>query len=140
MNKIGLALGLLGVAFGITLAAVIGTRLSEQALSVALGAACGAGALLPALGVLSLIAIRRPATTSSSYDRAEAYPDRRAYPPVVVIAPPAAAGAAALPGGQPALGSYGPYYPPQAGMSGRQFSIIGSSGEEMINDERHTVW
>jgi hypothetical protein len=139
MSKIGLALGLLSVAFGVTLAVAIGTRLSEQALSVALGAACGAGALLPALGVLSFIAVRRQATTSSSYDRAEAYPDRRAYPPMVVITPPSTVGAAALPGGQPS-GYYGPYYPPQAGMSGRQFSIIGSSGEEMIDNEHHTVW
>ncbi|MBN1889291.1 MAG: hypothetical protein JW850_14955 [Thermoflexales bacterium] len=135
MSKIGLALGLLSAAFGITLAALIGTRLSEQALSVALGAACGAGALLPAVGVLSFIAVRRSASTSGSYERTEAYPDRRAYPPVVVIAPPAAA----LPGGQQSS-SYGPYYPPQAGITGRQFSIIGSSGEEMINNEHHTVW
>ncbi|MBN1890103.1 MAG: hypothetical protein JW850_19050 [Thermoflexales bacterium] len=122
MKKIEMTLSLAGIAFGIALAGLIVARLSEQALSVVAGVACGVGALLPALIVLSVMALRR---RDEARFEPPHYP-RQAYPPVIVLAPPA----------QPALPAGGPYgqtaYPPP--VAARQFSIIGSEGERIVDE------
>ena len=132
MRRIGLIIGAAAATFGMTLALMIGARLSEQALSVVAGAACGAGALLPLLATLWLTLLRR---------RDEAVSDQAArsnagYPPVIVIAPPASP---ALPAGQQqvtnAYGQLAGFY-----TGARQFSIIGASGEELTSDEYHNHW
>lgn len=135
MKKFELTLSLAGLAFGITLAALIGARLSEQALSVVAGAACGAGALLPALVVLSVLALRRRDEARERHLEQPPYP-RQAYPPVIVMAPPAQA----LPAGQAQAGGlYGQaLYQHQVGA--RQFSVIGGGGEEGTADEYQGGW
>ncbi len=72
--------GLAGIAFAVTLALVIGNRLSDEALAVLAGAACGVGAAIPTS--LLIVAITQRPHKQSSADHPHA------YPPVVVIAPP----------------------------------------------------
>jgi hypothetical protein len=130
MKKLELTLSLAGIAFGITLAALIGARLSEQALSVMAGTACGVGALLPALVVLSVMALRRRDEAREAHFEQSPYP-RQGYPPVIVLAPPVQQ---ALPPGS-AGGLYNQaMYPHQ--VAARQFSIIGSEGERIADDVR----
>lgn len=72
--------GLSAIAFAVTLALVIGNRLSDEALAVLAGAVCGVGAAIPT----SLLIV---AITQRPHKQAPAdHPN--AYPPVVVIAPP----------------------------------------------------
>jgi len=136
MKKIGIVLGLMGIAFGATLAALIGTRLSEQALSVVTGAACGVGALLPMIAVLFGMLIRR----NEDVARERRNQANTHYPPVIVVAPPGNA----LPAGNQNW-TANPYATFNAaghpiGNIVRQFSIIGNDGEEIINDEHHQRW
>lgn len=133
MKKLELALSLAGIMFGITLAGLVGARLSEQALAVVAGAACGVGALLPAMVVLSAMALRhrdgaRALETSGARFEQPPYP-RQAYPPVIVLAPPAQQ---ALPASQ-AGGLYNQALYPHP-MAARQFSIIGSEGEQIVDE------
>lgn len=141
MKKTSVILGLAGVAFGVTLAALIGARLSEQALAVVAGATCGAGALLPVIAVQTGLLLRQ---RSPDHDERQAR-SNAACPPLVVIAPPTPG----LPAGQ-SWGSGPPYgYPVgfaqasanhSVSASARQFSIIGSDGEEMTYDGHQSTW
>jgi hypothetical protein len=72
--------GLSAIAFAVTLALVIGNRLSDEALAVLAGAVCGVGAAIPTS--LLIVAITQRPHKQSSADHPNA------YPPVVVIAPP----------------------------------------------------
>jgi hypothetical protein len=71
---------LAGIAFAVTLALVIGNRLSDEALAVLAGAVCGVGAAIPTS--LLIVTITQRAHNQAPADRPHA------YPPVVVIAPP----------------------------------------------------
>jgi len=77
-------LGLGVVAFAITLAVYIGSRLSNEAMSVLTGAACGVGAVLPAAIMAGLALLRR----REREDMARMSPPQSMYPPVIVVAPP----------------------------------------------------
>jgi len=79
--------GLVMLAFSVTLAAIVGNRLSNEALAVLAGAVCGVGAAIPTS--LLVVAVGRwrdearvrpstPSTPSTS---------QGVYPPVVVVAP-----------------------------------------------------
>ena len=61
MNRALLVIGLGVVALAVALAVYGGTRLSNEAMTVLTGAACGMGAMLPAsiIGALSLLRRRR---------------------------------------------------------------------------------
>jgi hypothetical protein len=72
--------GLTAIAFAVTLALVIGNRLSDEALAVLAGAACGVGAAIPTS--LLIVAITQRPHKQAPADHPQA------YPPVVVIAPP----------------------------------------------------
>jgi hypothetical protein len=72
--------GLSVIAFGVTLALVIGNRLSDEALAVLAGAACGVGAAIPTS--LLIVAITQRTHKQAPGDRPNA------YPPVVVVTPP----------------------------------------------------
>jgi len=128
MNRISLMIGLGVVAFAVTLATYIGTHLSNEAISVLTGAACGVGAMLPAviIGSLSLLRHRQVASPPQPMMPAQ-------YPPVFVVASPA------LPNASP-TGNWQSAYPQgfNAPASERQFSVIGEE-EGAWNYERHDV-
>ena len=77
--------GLVILAFGVTLAAVVGNRLSDEALAVLAGAVCGVGAAIPTSLLVVAVSRRRdesrgqPTTSPMSPG---------VYPPVVVVTPP----------------------------------------------------
>ncbi len=101
----------LGVLFVIVLAAIVGLRLSEQAMAVVVGVICGAMASIP-MSILVLVALQR-----LKKEERERYP---AQPPVVIVNPGSY---------QSSRFSEGPYFPlPGEGIRPRDFKIIGHEG------------
>jgi len=119
VNRALLVIGLGVVAFAVTLAVYVGTHLSNEAMTVLTGAACGMGAVLPAaiIGALSLLRRRdaERAVPPAPYAASQ-------YPPVIVVASPNA-----LPAG---AGGWQGMYPQEfsAPVGARQFSVIGEEG------------
>ncbi len=115
------------VAFAVTLAMIIGNRLSNEALSVLAGAVCGVGAAIPTSLIILSVSRRREGPRERRVLQATRQP--AAYPPVVVVAPPATQH---QPGGWNAL-------PPSLGApAGRHFTVVGGSpiDQEVMADER----
>lgn len=114
------------VAFAVTLAMIIGNRLSNEALSVLAGAVCGVGAAIPTSLIILSVSRRR----NEPRERPVPQASRRAgaYPPVVVVAP---AATQHQPGGWNALA-------PSLGVpAGRHFTVVGGSpmDQEVMVDE-----
>lgn len=116
---------LLALVFGITLAIVVGKRMSAEAMAVVVGVVCGVAASIPT-SVLLLLAISRR-DRQSQVDRTDETRDR-SYPPVVVIQ---GGGPPGLPSGLP-----GGYWP--AAFNGpsaqRDFTVVG--GDDLLDDGR----
>lgn len=113
MNRVTAIMGLGVIAFAVTLGVYVGAHLSNEAISVLTGAACGVGAMLPAVIVAGLALLRRREREESSAMRQG--PPQSMYPPVIVVSPPMV-------------------NPPQSGQSfiptpptvvPRQFTVIG---------------
>lgn len=87
-NRLKTFLGLVALTFAITLALVVGNRLTNEALAVLAGAVCGVGAAIPTS--LIIVAISRRQREETHDDPAMyqqgAYP-QGAYPPVVIVTP-----------------------------------------------------
>jgi len=122
VNRALLVIALGIVAFAVTLAVYVGTHLSNEAMTVLTGAACGMGAVLPAAIIGALALLRRrdadravPPSPPVSYAASQ-------YPPVIVVASPNA-----LPAG---AGGWQGMYPQEfsAPVGARQFSVIGEEG------------
>ena len=130
-----------GIAFAITLAVVIGNKLSSESLAVIVGAVCGLAASIPvSIGVVIASSQnwgRETAPREIEYD----YATHRyaAQPPVVFIAPPQAMASPygyATPLATPMASPYTvppnmyalPANMPTIGAPPREFKIIG--GEE----------
>jgi hypothetical protein len=79
--------GIVVVAFVVTLAVVVGNRLSEEALGVLAGAVCGVGAAIPTSLIVVAVSRRQGESRSSGRVREPEYEPRHAYPPVVVVSP-----------------------------------------------------
>jgi len=79
------------VAFVVTLAVVVGNRLSEEALGVLAGAACGVSAAIPTSLIVVAVSRRqggsRAAGAERLRERERSYDTRHPYPPVVVVSP-----------------------------------------------------
>ena len=86
MTRISAIIGLGVVAFAVTLAVYVGTHLSDEAVSVLTGAACGVGAMLPAALVGGLALLRRREREQAN--TTHSIPPQSMYPPVIVVAPP----------------------------------------------------
>jgi hypothetical protein len=101
----------IGLAFAITLAVMIGKRMSAEAMAVVVGIACGVLASVPASLLLLLVLGRE--------DRAHEgrrHADGRGYPPVVIVQ-----------GGTPQAlppGMASGYWPPGAPPLRREFQLI----------------
>jgi hypothetical protein len=115
MRKVGI---LLLLAFAVTLAVVIGGRMSTDAMAVVVGVVCGVAAGIP-MSVLLMLALRRREREAGEPLRAQMDARYAApAPPVVVIQ-----------GGTPATSNLPPpYYPMHSAMAEpahRQFRVIG---------------
>ena len=114
--RIRVFVGVVTVAFVVTLAVMVGQRLSDQAVAVLAGAVCGVGASIPTSLLIAWTTRRRQEQVTARSMAAQ-------YPPVVVVQqPPQQAGLGAAP--QP--GYLGPYLPPAQ----REFTVVGGGMEE----------
>jgi len=107
------------LAFAVTLAVVIGNRMSAEAMAVVVGVVCGVAAGIPMAVLIMLVLTRgRQREEDDAWAREAPYGRQGAYPPVVVIQGGTSAPNSLLP----------PYYTPQPAMHDpvqRQFCIIG---------------
>ncbi|MEA3345702.1 MAG: hypothetical protein U9Q78_05585 [Chloroflexota bacterium] len=103
------------VAFAITLAVIVGTRMSSEAMAVVIGVVCGVAAGIPT----SLLIV---AVTNRKREKRDRSQVERDYPPVVVIQP-----------GQGGSAHSSPYLPPMPSTAGpRQFHVVGEEKTEEV--------
>lgn len=76
-------LGLTVLAFAVGLGAVVGYRMSSEAMAVVVGVVCGVLASIP-MSLLILIVTRR---MNPQHYEEQHYERRREYPPIVVVNP-----------------------------------------------------
>jgi len=106
------------VVFCVTLAVVIGNRMSTEAMAVVIGVVCGVAASIP-VSILILLATRVGRGSDQAMPQGQT-----SYPPVVVIQ-----------GGQPlqAGQGYAPYLPAlmnsQGSFQQREFTVVGDEPE-----------
>ena len=117
--------GLATTAFAVTLAVLIGNRLSDQALAVLAGAVCGVGAAIPTS--LLVVAVSRWRDGPRAPPMAPV--PQNPYPPVVVVAPP---------GGQPGSTAWNTLPPSFNTPVQRHFTVVGGSSVdgEMVAHNR----
>ncbi len=123
-GRVSLFVGLVVIAFVITLAAMIGQRLSDQAVAVLAGAVCGVGASIPTSLLIVWVTRRRQEARSLP-------PQQNTYPPVVVIQSPPHTGQAALP-----QGGYMPPYMQPMPPTPREFTVVGEEDEPEFRGRR----
>ncbi len=116
-DRLKIFVGLAAVAFAVTLALVVGNRLSNEAMAVLAGAVCGVGAAIPTSLLIVMVSRRRDERRAPS--PAQHYPQQGAYPPVVVVAPPTA---------QQWPNNWG-NSPPLSAPTQRQFTVVGGAQE-----------
>ena len=102
--------GLVAISFAVTLAVVVGSRLSDEALAVLAGAVCGVGAAIPTSLLIVSVVRRR------EEPRAQPYAPQGMYPPVIVVAPP---------GGQQRPGDWTALPPSLRAPMQRHFTVVG---------------
>ena len=135
--RVSFMLGMVG--FAITLAVVVGQRLSSEAMAVLLGVVAGVAASIPTSLIVVWIATRSLVSKVESAPRADPV---RAEPRIVVMQQPAPASpptptpaayvypaspSAAYPGWNGAPAYAAPV--PNAPMSGRKFTVIGGMND-----------
>ena len=119
-NRLKVFAGLTVTAFAVTLALVVGTRLSDEALAVLAGAVCGVGAAIPTSLLVIAVSRRRD-------ERVQPSVQHGVYPPVVVVAPP---------GGQQRHDDWSALSPSLNRPMQRQFTVVGDTQEaQRLNAE-----
>jgi hypothetical protein len=111
---------LLMLAFAVTLAVIVGNRLSDEALAVLAGTVCGVGAAIPTSLLIVAVTRRR------DEPRVQPTAPQSPYPPVVVVTPP---------GGQQRADSWGALPPSLRAPMQRHFTIVGEAAEDP--DQEH---
>jgi hypothetical protein len=110
--------GLATTVFAVTLALVVGNRLSDEAMAVLAGAVCGVGAAIPTSLLVIVVSRRRDEPRAEL--SAQSPRQHGVYPPVVVVAPP---------GGQRWAGDWSTSSPTLTAPVQRQFSVVGGEQE-----------
>jgi hypothetical protein len=107
------------LVFAVTLAVVVGQRLSAEAMAVVVGVICGVVAGIPTSAFVMLMANRRDQRVERMRSGGMGAEPYGAYPPVVVIQ-----------GGTPAtLPTPSAYYPAHAAAGSREFHVVGVDHE-----------
>jgi hypothetical protein len=90
-GRLRIFVGVVLMAFAVTLAVVVGNRLSDEALAVLAGAVCGVGAAIPTSLLIVTVTRRRDELRDfGELSRAtRPTPSQGPYPPVVVVTPSA---------------------------------------------------
>ena len=106
------------LAFAVTLALVVGTRMSSEALAVVVGVACGVAAGIP-MSVLIVVAMNRRTDAGLARHTTASSAQSASYPPVVIIQ-----------GGTPTPSNLlPPFYPSAAEAAPRRFRIVGEDDD-----------
>lgn len=119
-----------GLAFAVTLAVVIGTRMSPDAMAVVVGIVCGVLASIPTTAILVWVLRQRDKQIEAQFGQRGGFGQ---YPPVVVV------------NGQGHNGANGSY-PPSALPAGtaplgvRNFKVIGQENTEANGDILPPFW
>ncbi len=125
MLKLRLILLIAAVAFAVTLAVVVGLRLSDQAMAVVVGVIAGVAASIPTSLIVVWLTTRHLAVLHEARRR-EPEPEREASPQVVILQPTPTAAPQAFHPGYPVL-------PAQTvATPSRQFTIIG--GDDTLGE------
>jgi hypothetical protein len=116
-SNVGRRLKVFGVlvvmAFAVTLAVIVGNRLSDEALAVLAGAVCGVGAAIPtSLLIVSVTQRRREEVHTQPPTQ------QGAYPPVVVVT---------APGTQQRPDAWQALPPSLTAPMQRQFTVVGGT-------------
>ena len=123
-RRLKVFVGLVVIAFAVTLAAIVGNRLSDEALAVLAGAVCGVGAAIPTSLLIIAVSRRR------DEPRAQQSAPQGVYPPVVVVTPP---------GGQQQAGAWNALPPSLVAPMQRHFTVVGEepTDAEAVTYERY---
>jgi hypothetical protein len=127
-KKFKLFAGLVAMAFAVTLAVIVGDRLSDEALGVLAGAVCGVGAAIPTSLIVVAVSQRRSELRdSNSYRRSvqPPMPQQRAYPPVIIVSPQS---------GQQWPNQWNSLPPSLTAPTERNFTVVGGA----YDDERRS--
>jgi hypothetical protein len=119
---------IVGVAFSISLAIVIGTRMSPDAMAVVVGIVCGVLASIPTSTLLVWVLRQRDKQLENQMGPARHYGQ---FPPVVVVNGQGTNG----------HGAYAPPLPAGSTSSGpRNFKVIGQENTETMGDVLPSFW
>lgn len=127
------ALLVVGVAFAVGLAVVIGNRMSADAMAMVVGIGCGMLASVPTSLVL-IWALGRRGREAEGPESQVRTPWGAGYPPVVVVNPGPGYGMSGY--GLPALGTLERGLPAPGGP--RSFRVVGE--EETVLDSGHSLF
>jgi hypothetical protein len=114
LNRLKMLGTLVVGAFAVTLAIVVGNRLSDEALAVLAGAVCGVGAAIPTSLLVVAVSRRRD---EEGEKRAQPSAPQGTYPPVVVVAP----------GGQQRPNGWNGLPSSLAAPAQRDFTVVGGA-------------
>ncbi len=109
--------GLVVMVFAMTLAVVVGNRLSDEALAVRAGAVCGVGAAIPTSLLVVAVSRRRDEQRARPPTPQGVYP-HPLTPPVVVVTPP---------GGRQRPSGWNGLPPSLTAPMQRHFTVVGGS-------------
>ncbi len=112
---------LLGLLFVIATAALVSQRLSQDALALTIGLACGIGAMAPTILLAVMLWRRAERSALQASAQASASAPQSFTPPVIVVAPPALP----MQGGDPYRASAYPAAWMPAANPERKFTIVG---------------
>ena len=115
-RRLPILVGLVVTGFAVTLAVIVGNRLSDESLAVLAGAVCGVGAAIPTSLLIVAVARRR------DEPRGQPATPPGPYPPVVVVTPP---------GGQPWPDNRNALPPSLRAPVQRHFTVVGDASEDM---------
>ncbi len=124
-GRLKIVAGMVMVAFAVTLALIVGNRLSDESLAVLAGAVCGVGAAIPTSLLIVAVSRRR------DEHRVQPPVSPSSYPPVVVVTPST---------GQQRFGDWNGLPPSLAAPVQRQFTVVGGGPghREVMADERYS--
>lgn len=121
-----------GIVFVITLAVVMGTRMSADALAVVIGIICGVLASIPTSAMLVWVMRQRDKQVEMQMGAMRPFGGQ--YPPVVVVNGHGTNGYGSGAYSTPALSAG---LPP---VGGRSFKVIGQENTETVGDLLPTFW
>ncbi len=124
MKRFGISVALAFIAFSAALALIVGSRLSDQTMNMLVGAACGAGLIMP----FTIVAGMYIGSQRAARDRQATQPQQ----PIVVMTPPQT-----QPSATPLLPAWSTTAPGGTMPAPRQYTIL---GEETVIDGTSDVW